>query len=319
MTFDLSKLPKDLQPVIQSAIEERNDVIAQSMTETRKLIKSYLEEIADALGTGKFEETEELLILMDSVKNKIATGLDDIIKAGTLRTSIAAVGVGAASLENFLDEQGKPSSYVRPLFLDRATKFASRFAEETVRQYAPGTKWKLSDRIWDISGNNIEDIQRILQAGEGTDAVKLSKSLRKYIREGRESFADAYPNMMDRMEGRLAKTTSYEALRVCRTELSDAYWAGAIEGYKDNDAIVGVKVILSNNRGMQEEDICDVHVRENLFGLGPGVYPVDQAPPGVFHPNCLCTIIPVLRKHIEGEMYGCKSANHFRDCAGHRG
>lgn len=297
MTFDLSSLPDDLQPVIKSAIESRNKAIALTTNSTKQMIRALLLEIADSLGTGTFSQTDELTARIEAAKKTFAANLDEIIGMGTLEVISTAMGIGASVLVNHLDKSGLPSAQVKPIFLERAKVFARTYAQDTVRSYAPGTGWKLSERIWNLAGDNLEQIQKILRAGEGTDAVKLAKALRVYIKEGRETFAEQYPNMMERMGGRIAKNTSYEALRLTRNELSEVYWQGSIEGYKNNDAIEGVKMLLSNSH--PKPDVCDRMTQEDQYGLGPGCYPIGMAP-NLPHVCCLCCLAPFV-KQIEGK------------------
>ena len=37
-------------------------------------------------------------------------------------------------------------------------------------------------------------------------------------------------------------------------------------------------------------DICDVHARANLFGLGPGCYPKARTPRPPYHSFCWCRV-----------------------------
>jgi hypothetical protein len=293
MTFDLSSLPDEIQPLIREAIEARNSEIALTTEDTRKMIQSLLLEIADSLGTGTFTLTDDISKKLEQARQTFATNIDDIIATGTLEVISSATGIGAAVLTKYLKDIGSSTELVKFTYLERAKKFAKTYAQDTARFYSPGTKWKLSSRIWDLSGDNLAQIQKILKAGEGTDAVQLAKALRVYIKKGSETFAEQYPNLMNRMEGRITKSTSYEALRLARNELSEAYWEGALEGYRNNEAITGVKMLLSNSH--PKKDICDTLTTEDTYGLGPGCFPVEFAP-DLPHVCCLCCLIPLLKK-----------------------
>lgn len=295
MTFSLVGIPKELQPIVGQAVEERNNALTVATAKTKSSIKLLLLDIASSLGTGAFEQSEELTLKIEEAKTTLAGSIDTIIQAGTLEVAGAAMGIGAKVLSDYLLKQKEDATAIFPVFKNRVSNFAERYRADTTRVYAPGTGWKLSERIWNLADDNLENIQKILQAGEGTDAVKLAKSLRTYIREGRETFAEQYPEMFDRMGGRVAKNTSYEALRLTRNELSEAYWQASVEGYKNNDAIYGVRMILSNNRPAGFKDICDTMVQEDLYGLGRGCYPIEYAPAKP-HIQCLCTLIPLVRK-----------------------
>lgn len=144
----------------------------------------------------------------------------------------------------------------------------------------------LSDRIWNTSknfGNVMTDIIRTGTA-TGQDAVTTARALEKYVRSGQVTLTRDYPNMMERMQGRVPKDISYEALRLARTEMTAAYGEGVIVAGRANPGYLGVRFILSNSHPVP--DICDDLAAEGVFK--PGDEPM--YPP---HPNCLCALVPV--------------------------
>jgi hypothetical protein len=50
-------------------------------------------------------------------------------------------------------------------------------------------------------------------------------------------------------------------------------------------------------------DICDVHANANLYGLGPGVYPVGSAP-WPAHPNTMSYLTAVFRDEVSADDRG---------------
>ena len=149
-----------------------------------------------------------------------------------------------------------------------------------------------------MSDNNYDKIQEIISSGINTDCAEVAKALQQYVKEGAKTFAEKYPNMYDRMGGRVPKNLNYEALRLARNELSEVYWQATIEGFKENPAVTAVKWLLSNNRLPGYHDICDTMAYANNHGLGAGIYPVDEAPEKP-HICCLCSLAPVIAKDIE--------------------
>ena len=49
------------------------------------------------------------------------------------------------------------------------------------------------------------------------------------------------------------------------------------------------------------EDICDMYAHADLYGLGAGVFPKDQAPVNPAHPHCLCHYAPVYASELKGK------------------
>ena len=83
------------------------------------------------------------------------------------------------------------------------------------------------------------------------------------------------------------------AQRLVRTESARAYGnARLLEIKKDGDA-VGIRWSLSGDH----EDIgciCE-ELAETDWGMGEGVYPIDQCPEYPAHPNCDCILDPVYK------------------------
>lgn len=288
MTTDLSGLPSDLKKTVAYALDVRNKTIQTSRTAINRAVRKIIKDISKRYG--------KIPIDWDAERRVLADALEKIITTSTIEVSVAGMGVGASALERHLEAQGDPrSKMVRILYADRAKNFAREWLKGDRRSYKTGVKWNLSDAIWKLSGNNLDAIKSILDAGVGMDSVKVAKALSTYVNEGRATFAYQYPNMMDRMGKRIPKTLNYEALRLARNELSEVYWDSSLEGYRDNDAIEGVKVSLSNNRPAGFHDICDQLATENLYGLGPGVFPVGEAPSKP-HIQCLCSLLPVVKR-----------------------
>lgn len=52
----------------------------------------------------------------------------------------------------------------------------------------------------------------------------------------------------------------------------------------------GIKWNLSKNH--EEKDICDQYANQDLYGLGPGIYPADKVPDR--HTGCKCYLTSVL-------------------------
>jgi len=84
----------------------------------------------------------------------------------------------------------------------------------------------------------------------------------------------------------LNEKSRYIAERIARTEIArssfDGYFA---KSYNDPD-VAYTRWNLSSNHPYF--DICDLHARADIFGLGPGVYPKEAFPRYPAHPHCRC-------------------------------
>lgn len=95
---------------------------------------------------------------------------------------------------------------------------------------------------------------------------------------------------------KVAAKVGYNARRIARSEPAQAYHEAAILSARRSRVVKGQKWNLSGRH--PEPDICDLLARIDLYGLGPGVYPVGYAPQ-LPHPYCLCFLTDVLRERSE--------------------
>lgn len=82
--------------------------------------------------------------------------------------------------------------------------------------------------------------------------------------------------------------TRYMANRIAQTELARAHQDQVAAGFMADERIEVVQVRLNPRHPLP--DICDLHARADLFGLGPGIYPKTRAPKPPFHPHCFCRL-----------------------------
>ncbi len=85
----------------------------------------------------------------------------------------------------------------------------------------------------------------------------------------------------------LGRKARYHATVVARHETNEANRAAYIEGSQGKPWVLGLKRNLSASHPHDSACECEELATQNLYGLGPGVYPVDKYPETP-HPNCLC-------------------------------
>lgn len=298
MDFDLSGLPEELQSFIRTALQGRRKALLTAETEIKAALQDSINRIRERIGKkGVFTGiTQELAERIAEEKVFFASELERITQEGLTRAAYAGLFIGEQTKQYY-----KAKGLLKFRLIEKdALREAEIIAESTMRKQRifKHKEFVLSDRIWDISDNNYDKIQEIISSGINTDCVEVAKALQQYVKEGAKTFAENYPNMYERMGGRVPKNLNYEALRLARNELSEVYWQATIEGFKENPAVRAVKWLLSNNRLPGYHDICDTMAYANAHGLGAGIYPVDEAPEKP-HICCLCALAPVIAKDIE--------------------
>lgn len=298
MDFDLSGLPEELQSFIRTALQGRRKALLTAEAEIKAALQESINRIRERIGKrGVFTGiSQDLAEQIAEEKVFFASELERITREGLTRAAYAGLFIGD-QIRRYYKEKG----LLKFRLIEKdALREAEVIAESTMRKQRifKNKEFVLSDRIWDLSDNNYEKIKEIISSGINTDCVKVAKALQQYVKEGSETFVKDYPNMYERMGGRVPKSLNYEALRLARNELSEVYWQATIEGFKENPAVKAVKWLLSNNRLPGYHDICDTMAYADDYGLGAGIYPVDAAPEKP-HICCLCSLAPVIAKDIE--------------------
>ena len=142
----------------------------------------------------------------------------------------------------------------------------------------------LSERIWNYSQKNIEDVQKIFIDGliNKTPYKDLVKELQAYVDPKRQTSSKVAA--INRTYGKV----EYNAMRMLRTSMNHAFYNTNIEKWKQNPYIKKVKWCLStahSERMHGRSDICDEYAHR-------GEMLIKDLPPAP-HCNCLCYQIPV--------------------------
>ncbi len=294
MTFDLDGLPDELKEYIQDALALRSSALMSCEKEIKELLQECVYEIRQNIGRGIFKGIgKDLAQVIEEQKIIFASELETVLQKGLTTASYAGLGIGASI------EAGR-NIFAAHFIDDDVIKQAELIVKSTFhkRRVFNGKPFILSDRIWDISGNNIDKIKEIIESGVNTDCIEVAKALEQYIKKGAATLSKDYPDMMKRMGRRVPKNLSYEAVRLARNELSEVYWQSTIERYKDNPGIKAAKWVLSNNRIEGHDCECELLAYEDRHGLGAGIYPVDDVPNRP-HVNCLCHTVPLIDRVVK--------------------
>jgi hypothetical protein len=93
--------------------------------------------------------------------------------------------------------------------------------------------------------------------------------------------------------------TRYFAERIARTEMARAYHDGFLARWDANEDCIAYQWRLSGRHPVY--DICDLYAKANLYGLGAGIFPKGKVPLIPAHPNCMCSLKPVIRGMLDNE------------------
>jgi hypothetical protein len=174
-----------------------------------------------------------------------------------------------------------------------------------VRAFRAADGLVLSDRLWALDRGAREAVGRAIERAV-VQGWSADKAAAEFIMRGQavppataqaQGAADvvnvvrAADVLRDQAAGPLANT-----LRVMRTEINRAHGEAYMAGAEATPGVVGFRFLLSPRH--PKPDICDLLARQNLHGLGAGVYPTRQATPWPAHPNTLSFVVAVFGDEV---------------------
>ena len=305
MAKEIDEIKKAASDYQKWALAARKQYIQLRLRQDKEIANLYirsadriakeLKQIGTTTVSGQIQKKhfKELEKSLRAEAERIQKGLTEAFVDYINSAAKAGAGYTQGVVLNLFDQAGLKTSGIRKLF--------SRVNKQAVEAVWARTRngLYLSDRIWEQSENYRTIMRDLIQESVaiGQDAVKTARMLQQYVRQGAQTLAKDYPNMMKRMKGRIPGNISYEALRLARTEMTAAFGEGTIAAARVSPSYIGMKWVLSHSHPMV--DICDT-LAEHDEGLGRGVYSPGDEPPYPAHPNCICTLVPV---HEEPEKF----------------
>jgi len=261
-------------------------IYRRAADELQAAIRSY----ADSGGNLRLENLQQLLGQARARLGQLNQARDALLnevqpQAAALGAAPFAESVAASTLTRMADE---------------AVRFAQAFIDDGGLQ--------LSDRIWRINNNAREIVERaitnaIVQGHSASQAATDLLSRGEPVpAELRAKMGIANADSVARVTGRelmAAGGPRYNAMRLFRTELNRAHGEAYMLTGAEHPDFAGWKFLLSPSH--PETDICDMHARANLYGLGPGVYPSRERCPWPAHPNTLSYTEIVFKDEISEE------------------
>jgi len=289
--------------VTQSEYQRRLAQLRQSPIFTQQSIKVYLErslnkamgDLNDLIGaaaiTGKAPITQSLYASKRAGIERWANELG-ITVGRDIRSGMAAVAQDVANAKTQLYDQ-----YARADGQQINWDSLMGTVPGDVVSVAANRLWPdgkiLSDRIWNLGIHAREGVNGIITGGiaRGQSAVSMSKELRRFLvnpdlTPGTTWTTKVKPSVTGR------GTIHYNALRLARTEINNAYREAQVQTAMRSPLVSGLKWNLSASHPIL--DICDAWAEVDAYGLGSGVYPPEAMP--IDHPQGLCFFTEVLRK-----------------------
>lgn len=133
-------------------------------------------------------------------------------------------------------------------------------------------------------------LQGLIKRGQAQAARLKSSALRAAYSEAFEAWSKGEGDaaLTRRLEVAFKEKNRFMAQRIAQTELARAHQAQVAQELVADDSIEVVQVVLNPKHPVA--DICDLHGRADLWGLGQGCYPKARAPRPPYHPFCRCVL-----------------------------
>lgn len=274
------------------AAVERLD--ADALADLIRLYKAAAQEIGRriraAAGRDETVSIAEMRRLRDQVEAILAalSAQRDQMIIGNM-TIAANYGVAPWDTVAVAQKQTLPVSVAQRQVAQRAVAFVRNFIAQDGLQ--------LSDRLWraDRAGRDliINTIERAVVMGQSA-----TEAARDLLVRGAPLTGDISNKLKGAGAARLSNQVEalmageggplHKATRLMRTEINRAHGEAYMMGGEDHPDFGGWIYKLS--AAHPRPDICDLLAAQNLYGLGPGVYPNREVLPWPAHPNTLSFI-----------------------------
>lgn len=234
-------------------------------------------------------------------------------RQGKVRQELALLGVeikrsiesSSLSVATSISElrESATNALLREAQLSFVVDFASvpRGVLDTIAKRIDTEGLKVSANVWGNSQATL--IGSEVEAGivRGRSATEIGRGIRQFIL-GSDALTEselADLRTVRGVERRLLGTSiKAKAQRLARSEVANSAWEAGLQSAEQSPIVGGVQWNLSSRHSIW--DVCDILSTQDLYGLGPGVYPASggKLPPRP-HPNDLCFLTDVLREPSE--------------------
>lgn len=290
-----------LAATMQAALEQASagvlDLDADQQEQLQKLFEQAGEKIAEIIkrqadGSGQISGA-----VLPLITSEIVATLEALRVAETALVEQALASAATNGAQVITVIQSVVGAGALPAAVITAYPTVSGASSQVLQQVLHGQAvdgLTLSDRIWRNHRGIREELLPKIQA-----AVSRGESAREAARRAVATGAGLDPAELDRIELARAGALGDEAKqvlaspnaaalsnakRVMRTEMDRANIMATRAVIFATEGVIGTRFMLSPRH--PRYDVCDMHARLNLYGLGAGVYPPGKSPLPA-HPNTL--------------------------------
>ncbi|MCR8922652.1 hypothetical protein NO559_07710 [Dasania sp. GY-MA-18] len=280
-----------------AALNDLKNIYQRAVDELRAKVNSY----ADGSGSVRLTAMRNLLADSERILKQLRQAQDTALFERM--EEVAALGV-----DPFAEQLGV-----------RRVSAAAKEAVKVARNFVAADGLQLSDRLWRVNNSAKEAVGRAIQNAviQGQSA---SEAAQEFLRTGEPVPAALNSKMEQAQAGKINRVLGqqlmtgegsayHNARRVFRTEINRAHGTAFKNAAFDVEGVIGTRFLLSPNH--PETDICDLHAKANIYGLGAGVYPKGKSP-WPAHPNTISYEVAVFEDEVsEADKAGKQSASEW--------
>lgn len=283
MANERTQIKATIRRAMQAAEQATNELDGRAMKDLAVMYQSALAEIqhlitnaADELGQVRLSQLQNLSRQFEDILNQINQ-------------------TQSAMLDGYIVEAAKNGGniFTTSIAVEKVSQSIDS-AVQAVRTMKQKDGLQLSERLWRVQRNAKEKLINTVERSVilGNSASDAAQEYQRRM----QSVPTDIANQANMATSSGLNKQVYDALienegapyhqikRVMRTEINRAHGVAFQNSAFEDEFVVGTKFKLSPNH--PRRDICDMHARANLFGLGNGVYPKGKSP-WPAHPNTL--------------------------------
>lgn len=267
----------------------------------RELERAYEEAATDIRGQIDAAGGEAGVVQLASLRELLAQVEARLAAVAQARDEMLGEGLEKAARYGAMAAEGLESNAMA----GAAVAVVSAAALRYVREFIAADGLQLSDRLWRVDRGAREAVTSVIERAviEGHNAIEAA---RRFLARGEPVPAELARKMGAAAASPLGRDAAaqltgkegamFQAHRVFRTEINRAHGEAYMLGGADHPDFAGWRFLLSPAH--PEPDICDLLAAQNLYGLGPGVYPDRESLPWPAHPNTLSFVQIVFKDEI---------------------
>jgi hypothetical protein len=296
----------------QRARNAMKELDAQSVEQLLQIYERAAEQVrqqiyaaADASDQVPQHQLRPLLAQIDAVIERLGQERDLLLQARLVEAG--NLGVRPFTAQGVLAVGGSEA-----VLTTEAEQRIATAAVDFVMKVRQGDGLALSERLWRLNQGTREAMQRAIASAviRGASAARAAQDL---AYQGQKIPGDMQQLAKGGQAGHLVRLADllvsgdgsevWKAERVFRTELNRAHGEAFMGGAIETPGFAGFRFLLSPMH--PAPDICDLLARQNIHGLGAGVYPTRELTPWPAHPNTLSFLEIVFLEEIsDGDRAG---------------